>query len=288
MLKSKLLVTLLLLFVFPVVNQAQTEKSLLWKISGNNLEKPSYLFGTIHIIPEEEFIFTDLMQEKFNSCQTLVLEADINIPVKEQIALAQKMLLPKDKTLKDYMTDEQFAEYKSYMIDAFEIKENKFKQIIKLKPVFSTALILNEIVKKATAYEMELSKFAKKQKMESTFLEILDYQMNIINKITIEEQVEMMFADEQSMDALTAYKNLLTAYKTGDLDKLAELMKADPSYKKFEKELLTDRNTNWIPLIEDIVKKQSAFIAVGSTHLPGDEGVISLLKKQGYEVTPVN
>lgn len=267
--------------------EAQTENSILWEISGNGLETPSYLFGTIHLIPKKEYFFTKNMEEKFNSCKSLVIEADINMPLKEQIKVAQKMMLPKNKSLETYMTEEQFAEYNNYLLDSLKIKKSIYKRTLVIQPIFSSAIIINELLDKPTAYEKELNKMAKKQKMEYGFLETLDYQLDIISQIPVEEQINMLFEDEGGLNPLDSYDELLSAYKKGDLGKLLELSMADASFKKFEKELLIDRNKNWIPKIEEMAKKQASFFAVGAAHLPGEYGVIKLLKEAGYTVKAV-
>jgi uncharacterized protein YbaP (TraB family) len=56
----------------------------------------------------------------------------------------------------------------------------------------------------------------------------------------------------------------------------------------FNQNFLVKRNTNWIPIIEKQISKKATFIAVGAAHLPGENGVIQLLKSKGYQVVPVN
>ena len=82
------------------ISFAQSENSILWEISGNGLEHPSYIFGTIHMIPENDYFFTKSAKNCFNSCQTLVLETDIDIPLKKQIELAKQIMLPNGNTIK--------------------------------------------------------------------------------------------------------------------------------------------------------------------------------------------
>lgn len=268
-----------------VATETTTEKSLLWEISGNGLETPSYIFGTIHLLPEKDYFFTDLMKEKLISCKTLVLEVDINMSLKEQIALAQKVILPKGKTIADYMTDEQYKEYSSYILDTLKIKKSKFKQINKIKPIFGSSIILVELLGKTKAYEQELNKIAKKNKIKTVGLETADYQLNVIDKISIEEQVEMM--SDISVNPLTEYNELLKVYKEQDLEKVNELFKSEKSMVKFENELLYNRNNNWIPLIEKFAKENPVFIAVGAAHLPGEKGVLNLLRNKGFTVKAV-
>ena len=81
---------------------------------------------------------------------------------------------------------------------------------------------------------------------------------------------------------------ILDVYKDQDLESLNELFKADESLSEFADDLLNIRNKNWIPIIEKEIKNNSTFVAVGAAHLPGETGVLNLLKLQGYTVKAVN
>lgn len=295
--KNKKISVLLLLSILFVVFTSSTyissqgeklENTLLWEISGNGLESPSYLFGTIHLIPKKDYFFTNIMKEKFKSCKTLALEIDINIPLSEQIKIAKKVILPSGKTLKDYMSDEEFFTIQSYILDTLKIKESKFKQVQKIQPFYGSAIILNELLGKTEVYEKKLSKAAKKNKMTVTALETIEYQMSIIEKISIEEQVKMMYVDGFDKNPLTEFNKLLDTYKTQNLTALRELMLAENEMENFEQDFLITRNQNWIPKIKELAKQQSSFIAVGAGHLVGKNGLIALLRDEGFVVRAVH
>ena len=86
-------------------------------------------------------------------------------------------------------------------------------------------------------------------------------------------------------------KEMNQFYRAGDLNGLAKL--SQQSNKQFnitEEEnavLLDNRNLDWVKQIPGLMKKNSCFIAVGALHLPGEKGLISLLRKEGYQVKPV-
>jgi uncharacterized protein YbaP (TraB family) len=77
------------------------------------------------------------------------------------------------------------------------------------------------------------------------------------------------------------------AYKKKDLYALANMISASPDMAGYENLLLVNRNKNWIPVMEKAMTAQSNFFAVGAGHLPGNDGVINLLRKAGYTVSPV-
>ncbi len=293
---APILLSIFFLFLFTNHSFVQTENlrqkenlenSLLWEITGNGLEHPSYLFGTIHLIPKKDYFFTKTMKEKFNNCKTLALEIDIDMPLSKKIEIAKKVIFPPGKSLKDYMTDEEFNNLQSYILDTLNLKEKKFKQIQKIQPFYGVALILNELLGKTVAYETKLNKAAKKKKMTITSLETIDYQISIIAKIGIKEQVKMTYIDGLDEHPLLEYNKLLDAFKTQDLSIIKDLVLEETSIANFEEDFLITRNKNWIPKIIELTKSQSTFIAIGGAHLIGEYGLIKLLREQGFTVKAV-
>ncbi len=279
------------IFLLIVSAQAQeidtTKNSLLWEISGNGLKQPSYIFGTIHIIPEKDFFFTDLMKEKFEFCKQLVLEIDINLSLTEKINTAKQMFLPDGKSLSDYMTNDEFSIFKTYLLDSLGVKEKTFKRMQKIKPMFSSALILNDLIGKSKTYEEEFNKLAAKNNMKVSGLESLQFQIDLINKISIEEQIKMLTEDSSNKNPLDSYNKMLKLYKNQNLDSLKILIDEDESMANISEDLLKNRNTDWIPKIEKLINNSSVFIAVGAGHLAGEDGVLNLLKQKGYIVKPI-
>jgi uncharacterized protein YbaP (TraB family) len=81
---------------------------------------------------------------------------------------------------------------------------------------------------------------------------------------------------------------MFKAYKNQDLKKLEEMMVSlDAGMSGFTDILLYHRNLKWVEKLNELLPKKSLLIAVGAGHLPGEKGVIQLLRKQGYKVTPV-
>ncbi len=269
---------------FVEAQKIENQNSLIWEISGNELENPSYLFGTIHIIPKKDYFFTDLMKEKFISCEALVMEVDLNMSFKEKIDIAKEIFLPSGKTLKDYMSEDDFNIFSAYILDTLELKKSKLeKRYIRIKPFFTYGLILKDKLGKVKVYENKLNKLASKNKMKTIGLETIDEQISIVNKISIEDQVEM-FLGTRDYDIIDEYNRLLKAYKQQDISSLYELSKETDEFADFEQDFLITRNKNWVPEIEKFINHQSTFIAVGALHLGGPEGVINLLREKGYTV----
>lgn len=279
---------LLLMLVFPlnIISQDNTtnSSSLLWKISGNNMTKPSYLFGTIHIIPETDFYFPVFMQQKFDSCDVLVMEAELNITAEKQAELAKQTLLPDDKTLEDFLDDVHYKKLLSYLKDSMQIQKNRIEHYLHLKPYFFYEIILIEKLEDVLMYEQYFDNRAKHREMQINSLESIDYQVSLINRVSINKQLELL--TDGKPDIINGYNNILKLYKQQDIDLLYNTFSID-DFAKFEHSFVTTRNKTWILKIKEDISRQPCFIAVGVGHLSGDNGLIKLLKLSGYSITPV-
>jgi uncharacterized protein YbaP (TraB family) len=80
---------------------------------------------------------------------------------------------------------------------------------------------------------------------------------------------------------------MIDVYKSKDIDKMQQMSVEDKTFAEYESILLNDRNNNWVPVIIDHAKQKSTFFAVGAAHLGGQNGVINLLRKQGFTVKPI-
>jgi uncharacterized protein len=277
-------IILLILLCISISSYSQKESnSVLWKISGNGLQETSYLFGTIHSVPEKQFTISDSIKKYLTKSGTLILEIDPNIPLGEQVKLAQRMFLPKGQTIRQYMDSVQYFQMCNYLRDSMKIKEEKIKKYFALKPVFMQSMLLMQCIEKPKTYEVELKDLAGKKK-NFIPLETLDEQLNILDSIPMEQQVSF---DSNDYKFDKEYYMLLDLYLKQDLSGIDSLMFGDPEFMKIEYNLLTKRNLVWIKKINDSMRKQSTFIAVGCAHLIGENGLIKSLRKDGYTVEPI-
>ncbi len=288
----KVRLTFLLTFIVSITgvfaqDTLYSEKALLWEISGNGLKGSSYIFGTVHMIPEDDYFFPDTWKEKLTSCKILALEIDINMSLLEQLAMAQKILLPDGKTLEHYMDSASYLEFHNYIIDSLHVKKSKWNQINKIKPIFSMSLIYEDLIDDYKTYETELNKLAQKNGLQIIGLETADYQIDILNSISIEEQIRILTGGELSGNPLQELNELVNIYKDQDLLRMLDMYKEDDLMMRYENELLIKRNQNWIPKIIETAKKEPVFVAVGAMHLPGTNGVLALLRNEGFIIKPV-
>lgn len=273
-----------LFFVFVVVS---SNAQLLWKISGNGLSQYSYLYGTIHVMPKDKFSVSPKIRDAFNYSAMMALEVDLDMDLKTKIKVAQEMILPGGKTIKDYLSEEDFKKLHSFCIDSLKLKRSKLKKYYRLKPFFFSSVVAQEQMGETSSYEMEFMKMAKKRKMKSIGLESIEFQMQTINKISIEDQAKML-VQELGANPTSQFEEMLNLYLKEDLEGLYKVVSEETdAIPEFNHNFLVVRNKNWIPVIEKNISSNSFFIAVGAAHLPGENGVIQLLRAKGYSVEPV-
>jgi uncharacterized protein YbaP (TraB family) len=278
-------ISLSVFFAFVIVS---LNAQLLWKISGNGLSQNSYLYGTIHVMPKDKFSVSPKIREAINYSAMMAMEVDLNMDLKTKIKVAQEMILPGGKRIKDYLSVDDFKKINTFCLDSLKLKKRKLKKYYRLKPFFFSSVVAQEQMGEIASYEIEFMKMAKKRKMELIGLESIEFQMQTINKISIEDQTKML-VQEFGTNPTAQFDDLLNLYLKEDLEGLFKVVSEESdAIPEFNYNFLVVRNKNWIPVIEKNIATNSFFIAVGAAHLPGESGVIELLRSKGYSVEPVN
>lgn len=275
------------LIVTSCILMSSAHASLLWKISGNDLEQPSYLFGTIHVICGSQFYMDERIESAVRESDTLMLEIDMTSP-QTMMRLQQLMVNPQGPYLQEHLSEAQLATVDEYFVEHFGAG---IAQLGVLKPMAlnSMVLVAGLPCDDVKSYEVVLGDMAAEQDMALTELESVEFQMSIFDDIPLAEQVDWlweMIDDEEETQAQMAA--MVDAYLAEDLDRLLTFMKEDPQFQDHFEVLLDDRNLNWIAPIREQIHTQGTFIAVGAGHLPGEMGVIQLLREAGYEVEAIS
>ncbi len=276
------------LFCSPFLSaQLSGEKTVLWKISGNGLAAPSYLFGTIHVMPSDLFTIFPEADEELKQSEQLILEMVMDVPLATQIEWAKMMILPHGENLESLLPEEQFRLFKEYVLDSLQIKEKKFERYLILKPFsFYSALIPEVIGRKLESYEMHYTKIARKMDIPVLGLETFEFQLAIFDSIPVENQIDLFFGEQSDMKK--EFADMIRMYEEQDIYEMAEELKEEnEAYGDMEYKLVIQRNHNWAGLLSEWIKEKPSFIAVGAGHLAGENGLIRLLRENGFDVDPV-
>lgn len=264
--------------------QAQQD-ALLWKISGKGLEKPSYLYGTIHLICKDDLRFADSVQPALDRSEKLFLEIDMDEP---GLMLKTMRLSMQSKTnLNELLSSDQYAKVDRFLKDSLSMGASLFNR---MRPFTLLSALYTRIPRcsKSVSVEEKLMDIAKRQRKEVLGLETLEDQFAVFDQIPDSAQAHMILEMIDHFPAQqTEFMQMVEAYQKQDLSALSAMMNDSPDMVGFEEVLLLKRNRKWIPVMEKAMSKAGAFFAVGAGHLSGPEGLISLLRQAGYDVVPL-
>lgn len=286
------------LFIICIALSANAQ--LLWKISGNGLEKPSYLFGTHHLASYSIIEKIEGLRPAFRDATQVVGElkmSDVQSPAAMQL-MQQKMMMTDDKTIESLFTTDEYALVNKYVKENMQFDLNMMP---KLKPAFITNnIVLLLYMKNMKDYnpDQQLDTFFQNQAKENgktiEALETMEFQVDLLfNSTPVERQAELLVCTLSDVDkTLKETQELADAYMAQDLKAILKLTqkrdgnKCDPLPGEFEA-MADDRNIAWMEKLPGLIKDQSTFVAVGALHLVGEKGLLNLLKKAGYTLEPV-
>lgn len=293
---------LLALLALPSFSNAQ----LLYRISGNGLEKPSYIVGTYHLAPATFADSIPGLTEAFGSCKQICGELDIQDALKEEnrTSFEKAQFLPEGTTFSSLLTKEQMDKVNVLMRETMGVDMTNpalAAQFDKMTPAaISTTLTLLAYMKKIPninpmdLLDGHLQQIAAKQGMEVKGFESVEFQASVLYGTPLEKQVEeLMCLVDNFDDAIEMAEFVTAAYFSQDLDRLQEELDGesdDPctsSSPEDNERLIYNRNANWVKAMPEIMKEAPTFFAVGAAHLCGEKGVLRLLEAAGYKIEGV-
>lgn len=270
---------------------------VLYKVEGNQLSSPSYLFGTHHLAPVSK------IQEfgadvPFRSASIVVGELDMTADQMQMAAAMQPyMVAPADSTLSKVISAEDYAKISPEFEKWSPMPGMTLQMLDGLKPMAVSTMVTSTMIIK------DIPEFNPQEQLDSWFqiqgkadgkkivpLETPDFQASVLFGSTpvsyqAESLVELL---KDPAKALEQVKTLNQAYNKQDLKAMLRLSEEDSEHPEFMKALLDRRNADWLTKLPDIMQEGSAFIAVGALHLAGEKGLVEQLRKAGYTVTPMS
>ncbi|GAA4029586.1 hypothetical protein GCM10022409_12270 [Hymenobacter glaciei] len=261
-------------------------KSLLWEISGNALAKPSYVFGTIHLLCADDLKVSEAVNKAVGNSQQVALELDMDSPTMAE-EMRSRLTLPAGQTVQGCMTKEEYAAVNDYYTNELKMP---FAQMGTLKPFILSTLLYPKMLGCPTgSYEMKLVEMAKAKQMEVIGLETVAEQLGLFDKIPCDKQARLL-SDMvmKRAEAQQEFRALIQLYQAQDVEGILKMSMASKfGMEEFEEMLVTSRNKRWIPLMAQQAASKPTFFAVGAAHLGGPNGVLALLRQQGYQVKPI-
>lgn len=261
--------------------------SLLWEVSGNGLKEKSYLFGTFHLLCKGDILISEQLKKAMDNSDAVYMELDMDDP---SVVMGGLMMLNMKggKKLPDLYTEEEYKKVSSYFKDSLHMPISFLEST---KPYFLVAMLYPKMMpcKTVSGVEEELMKLAKREKKTINGLETMQFQASVFDSIPYEQQAKELLKGIDSMASYAKYfDTMVQVYKSQQLQKIESLFnKSEFGMEEHQDILLDNRNKNWVVQLKKIMDQQPVFVAVGAGHLVGKNGLIALLKKQGYKVTPL-
>ena len=309
--------SMFVLFVFGSCgNDKSTEGGLLWRVSGNGLKSPSYLFGTNHVMSGDFLDSIPRFFEVLDSVKQLAVESDYSNPKDLDSQKQQNKFLPPDTTYLDLLDSKELAILDSILLTYSTVNLVKMN----FNPNFLLVnLQLSILFKESREWAKENSYLRAvnfNRNIDFRVLKIAKFRSYPIIELDSEEELDRLglkdwsilfssdnlhvratemvqsFKDIQADSLVGIAKEMMTAYYKQDLQ-LINRWSTHPKSLKDEKAkaiyytIAIERNLLWMDKIVSTIEQQPTLVAVGVAHLPGEEGIINLLKKEGFTVEPV-
>lgn len=266
-------------------SQTSTAQSLLWEVSGNGLNQNSYLFGTIHMICPSDFLMDDRIKKAFEDADKLIMELDMDDPEIMQ-KMQKSSLNPGMKNIKSAFSETDAAALNEFLTANYGAG---LDQLGILKPFMLISMITVKQLpcEQIESYELFFTNLAKTQNKNIEGLESVEYQMGLFDEIPEEILLKEISKMVTSDDAIEEFEQMVRTYTAEDIDQLYLMIAENELIGNFKELMLDNRNKNWIPLMEKNIKENQVFFAVGSGHWGGKNGLINLLRNQGYQVKAI-
>ncbi len=292
----KMRITLLLLLgvLLPPANSLaqKLENCLLWRISGNGMAKPSYLYGTYHIRARKVFNFPDSLYTAIDNTEYFALEVNpdsmsngmsdyVGQSIDNKAAAKGKK---KEKQLRDILTKDELKTLRNNLPEGSGInpEELTVKQVYALKDRLTKTTKRKDDM--ATFMDAFLYTIAKDKGRVITGLEHMEDQIKLLESTDFGDvdpaKIMEVFNMKESLE-----KQMTDLYIDQDMEQFQKI--SEMFSEKAEKAILSNRNKNMLRSMDSIMKHHSLFSAVGTLHLPGNQGLINLLRQKGFTVEPV-
>lgn len=264
---------------------------LLWEISGNGLAKPSYLLGTMHSADPRVLAVGDKTLDKLYQCE--VFAGELKMDQSMLMGLMGQLFMKGDTTLAKLLKPRQYSFVQKKMNERLGMMAPMAER---MKPIFVMTLLQEAKDGQVPAMtagkeplDLYLQRKAEARKIESIGLETLGEQLNALNVIPLQTQAKELYKElkrNKKGGASEVVERMIGHYTKQDLQGLYKFA-AGGMDERTNAAMLTTRNQQMTKRLLETMAKKTVFCAVGAAHLPGDDGLIALLRSQGYVLTPI-
>jgi uncharacterized protein YbaP (TraB family) len=300
--KTNKLLSAIVLLVFSCCTLFAQENyptgSVLWKVSGKDLVKSSYILGTFHLKSGAYLDTIPGARAAFESSEQVVGEITLDNTQEMQMQVFAKMQMPADTTYHQLYSDEDYAFVSEQLTPLLGAGLDRVGQ---MKPAMLNMIVSVTMYLKAipdfdpnSILDVYVQQEALKTQKSVIGLETVDTQIAMIDLLSLQKQADELLCNLKNKDLVVAHEitKVIEAYNRGDLNALSELLlQSDegpcPLTKEEEDAMIKDRNDDWVRKLPAIMQDKSSFIAVGAGHLVGETGLLYQLQQAGYKIEAV-
>ena len=286
----KRILTILALSLLCLTSNAQ----LVWKISGNGIKKPSYILGTHHGCP---FTYCDSipgLMKAFDKVDNIIGEINMiefaEMSPERMQKMQAMMMMPADTSLLSLFSTEEAAKVNEWLGKKMGAS---LEMLSVMKPMTIMVTVQNkemmEVIPEIatmTTIDKYMQTLGQRKGKTIGELETADYQMELLYGNSLEEQADALLEMIDHGDSKGLLQQLTNAYKSQNLDTLWKVFQEQMTGYEYDA-IVKVRNLNWEKQMKELLPKQSTLFVVGAGHLPGESGMINLLREAGYKIKPV-
>lgn len=277
------------LLLLPLALSAQAgQDALLWSLSGPGLSATSFVYGTVHSKDERAYTFVHAVEQAMVGVNSVAGELDLAATRNKAVSLMGRMMLPGEQRLQDLYKKKDWA-----VVDAYLRSELDYMapMVQRMKPFFVMATITEQIMggSRPRVLDEHLMEHAKARGHRVFGLETLEEQLRAMDALPVKEQAMLLLEQAHRTDQRGELEAMMEAYAQQDLAGLMTLSEQSGALNGgMEQALLTDRNHVLAHRMDSVLRADgSALFLVGAAHLPGEEGVLQLLRAKGFVLEAV-
>ena len=268
--------------------RVKPSQGIFWKISGKDLPQASYIYGVLHLVPRAHFFLHPDLDSILLEVKTVMMEVDPETEKKDYLFRSE---VPIDSTLdvilpkRDYKAVLDFINQKLTEDSRLKMIQ-RYPPLILLRQIMIDYCLYRKIDKEAMSYEAYLRLATKDKRFQSLQMEWI--RLAWLDSHSLQEQSQLLLQAFQEKENLKlAYEGMLRAYRQGNLDRVWLLSHNSPDLGDNKHTLMDLKVSNWKNSLSKEMPKNPICAIVPAIALPGEYGLLHVLRKEGYKVEAI-
>jgi len=264
-----------------------TAANVFFKVTHEQRDQTAYVLGTMHLLCKDSFVMPDTVYQALANSEQLIVE--VNLTNDAELEAAQSAMFQQPRNyLQRYLNSEQYSQLEHQTQRQLG---RPLSSLAPLRPLIISSLFLADYLpceSETFSVDEAIIEHAVSKDTLVIGLESAKWQLELFDQVDLSEQVSALY--ELVTEKEVAQHELISmadTYLSGNGKKLHEVMLAQDDFIGASALFLDQRNQTWVQKLPQLFVGKRSFVAVGAGHLYGDQGLLSLLIAQGYEITPI-